>query len=253
MMRVSLRFYAELNDFLPPERRMVEFEHLAADRASVKDVIESAGVPHAEVDLILVNGVSVDFAHPVSDGDRISVYPVFESLDITPVIRLRPRPLRNPRFILDTHLGRLATYLRMLGFDSLYRNDYDDAEIARIACDENRIILTRDKGLLMRNAVTHGYWVRATRAEDQTVEVIRRFDLAGQVRPFSRCIVCNQELRPVAKGAIADRLPPKTRQYYEEFSICDSCGRIYWNGSHYERMRRTVDWILSESRGGEGR
>ncbi|MDH7488708.1 MAG: Mut7-C RNAse domain-containing protein [Anaerolineae bacterium] len=253
MVRVYLRFYAELNDFLPPERRQVEFEHPAADRASAKDVVESAGVPHTEVDLILVNGVSVDFAHPVADGDHISVYPVFESVDISPVVRLRPRPLRNPRFVLDTHLGRLAGYLRMLGFDALYRNDYDDAEIVRISSAESRIILTRDKGLLMRNAVTHGYWVRATRVREQALEVVRRFDLAEQARPFTRCTVCNRDLRPVPKEEVADRLLPKTRLYYQDFAVCDPCGRIYWNGSHYEHMRVVVDWILSEARGGEGR
>ncbi len=253
MARVRLRFYAELNDFLPPERRQVEFEHSASERASVKDVIESVGVPHAEVDLVLVNGVSVGFAHPVSDGDRISVYPVFEAVDISPIVRLRPRPLRNARFVLDTHLGRLAGYLRMLGFDALYRNDYDDEEIVRISISDGRIILTRDKGLLMRNAVTHGYWVRATRVREQVLEVVRRFDLAGQARPFTRCIVCNRELQPVAKEQVADRLLPKTRRYYQEFFICDSCGRIYWNGFHYEHMRRTVDEILSEACGGEGR
>lgn len=251
-MRVHLRFYAELNDFLPPDRRQVEFEHAAAERTSVKDVIESVGVPHAEVDLIFVNGVSVDFAHPVSDGDRVSVYPVFESLDISPVVRLRPRPLRNPRFVLDTHLGRLAGYLRMLGFDALYRNDYEDDEIVRISRADGRIILTRDKGLLMRSAVTHGYWVRATRVREQALEVVRRFDLAGQARPFTRCIVCNRELRLAPKDEIVERLLPKTRRYYQEFFVCDSCGRIYWNGSHYEHMRRTVDEILTEARGGEG-
>ncbi len=253
MAHVYLRFYAELNDFLPPERRQVEFAYLVAERASVKDVIESVGVPHAEVDLILANGVSVDFAYLVSDGDRISVYPVFESVDISPVVRLRPRPLRNPRFVLDTHLGRLAGYLRMLGFDTLYRNDYDDDEIVRVSGADGRIILTRDKGLLMRSAVTHGYWVRASRVREQALEVVKRFDLAGQARPFTRCIVCNQELRPVAKEEVVDRLLPKTRRYYEQFSMCDSCGRIYWNGSHYEHMRRTVDWILSQARGGEGK
>lgn len=250
-MGVRIRFYAELNDFLPPDRRQVEFEHPMAGRASVKDVIESVGVPHTEVDLILVNGSSVDFSHIVSDGDRISVYPVFESLDISSVIRLRPRPLRTPRFVLDTHLGRLATYLRMLGFDALYRNDYEDAEIVRISRAENRIVLTRDRGLLMRNAVTHGYWVRATRSEAQAVEVVRRFDLVRQARPFTRCLVCNDELRAVPKEEVAARLLPKTRECYQDFSICNSCGRVYWNGSHYDRMRRTVERLLSQAGGGK--
>jgi hypothetical protein len=156
------RFYAELNDFLPPARRMTAFEHPFLDAAPVKDMIESFGVPHTEIDLILANGASVDFAYLVQDGDHISVYPVFEALDITPVLRLRPQPLRESRFVLDAHLGRLAGYLRMAGFDTLYRNDFTDPELAYISHDEHRILLTRDIGLLKRSMVTHGYFVRET-------------------------------------------------------------------------------------------
>lgn len=180
------RFYAELNDFLPPERRMASVARPFVDAAPVKDMIESLGVPHTEVDLILANGVSVDFAYVVRDGDRLSVYPVFEALDITPLVRLRPRPLRESRFVLDTHLGRLARYLRMAGFDTLYRNDYSDAELARISLAEKRILLTRDAGLLNRGMVTHGYYVRETTVRRQFAEVMRRFDLRGSVRPFTR-------------------------------------------------------------------
>ncbi len=132
MNHAEFRFYAELNDFLPPSKRLVPFSYPFEVSGSVKDMIESLGVPHTEVDLILANGESVGFSYLVRDGDRISVYPVFESIDIAPIVRVRPQPLRDPRFVLDTHLGRLASYLRMLGFDTLYQSDYQDEELLRI-------------------------------------------------------------------------------------------------------------------------
>lgn len=244
--RAHFRFYAELNDFLPPERRHVPFTHCFLARASVKDMIEALGVPHTEVDLILVNGDSVDFTYIVQDGDRISVYPVFESFDITPLVRVRPRPLREPRFVLDTHLGRLAAYLRMLGFDTLYRNDYEDDELARISSEEKRTLLTRDRGLLKRSIVTRGYWVRSTNPRLQLAEVLRRFDLFQLVAPFRRCIRCNGLLRPVPKEDILDRLKPGTRQCFDEFRMCQECGQIYWKGSHYERMQQFIALTLQQ-------
>jgi uncharacterized protein with PIN domain len=230
------RFYAELNDFLPPSRRFVAFPQPFEVSGSVKDLIESLGVPHTEVDLILANGESVDFSYLVQDGDRISVYPVFESLDITPLLRVRPRPLRQTRFVLDIHLGRLAGYLRMLGFDTLYRNDYRDEELARLSQEEERILLTRDRHLLKRRAVEHGYCLRETRPRRQLLEVLDRFDLSGSQAAFTRCLRCNGLLEPVAKEQVADRLPPDTREHYQEFHQCASCGQVYWKGSHYQRM-----------------
>jgi uncharacterized protein len=241
-----MRFYAELNDFLPPWRRQVAFEHVLGEHASVKHVIETLGVPHTEVDLILVNGESVDFAYRVRDGDRISVYPVFESLDISTLERVRPHPLRETRFVLDVHLGRLAGYLRLLGFDALYRNDYGDAELADLSWRERRILLTRDRGLLKRSAVSHGYLLREADPRAQLAEVVRRFDLGGMLAEFTRCMRCNGSLDPVAKEAILHRLLPKTRRYYDEFALCRDCGRIYWRGSHYEDMQRRLEPLLSE-------
>ncbi len=241
---VQCRFYAELNDFLPPHRRQVTFAHEVKGRASVKDVIESLGVPHTEVDLILVNGESVDFGYLVQEGDRIAVYPVFESIDITPLLRVRPRPLREPRFVVDGHLGRLAAYLRMLGFDTLYRNDYTDAELARLSAEEGRILLTRDRGLLKRSQVTHGYCLRNTAPREQVVEVLRRFDLFGLVEPFQRCLRCNSLLRPAAKEEVWDLLPPRVREEQGEFHQCPACGQVYWKGSHYRRMARFVEHLL---------
>jgi uncharacterized protein with PIN domain len=239
-MTARFRFYAELNDFLPPERRARAFTHAFLDLATVKDMIESFGVPHTEVDLILANGESVDFSYIVRDSDSISVYPVFEALDITPLLRVRPEPLRDPRFVLDTHLGRLAGYLRMMGFDAIYRNDYRDDELARISRDEHRILLTRDLGLLKRGMVTHGYYVRETAVRRQLVEVLRRFDLLRAARPFMRCLRCNAVLEPVAKERVAANLPPRTAELYDEFLLCPGCGRVYWKGGHYQRMRAFI-------------
>jgi uncharacterized protein with PIN domain len=207
-------------------------------------MIEAQGVPHTEIDLILVNGQSVDFSYGVQNGDRISVYPVFELLDISPVIQLRPQPLRVTRFVLDVHLGQLATYLRLMGFDTLYRNDYKDDELANISSSEHRILLTRDRRLLMRNIVTHGYWLRATRPRQQLIEVLKHFDLFSSVQPFQRCLHCNGQLQAVDKAVINHRLQPKTRQYYDEFHHCRACNRIYWKGSHYQHMQQFIDSIL---------
>lgn len=244
MNHAYLRFYAELNDFLPVNQQHALIDYPFELSRSVKDMIESLGVPHTEIDLILVDGNSVDFSYQVQDGDRISIYPKFESIDITPLLRVRPQPLRQVRFVLDTHLGRLATYLRMLGFDTLYRNDYPDEELARISHAEGRILLTKDRGLLKRNQVTHGYFVRETNPRRQVAEVLQRFDLSRQITPFQRCLRCNTPLQPVEKETIADRLPPKAREYYQEFRLCPTCGRIYWRGSHYDRMQHFIDHLL---------
>jgi uncharacterized protein with PIN domain/sulfur carrier protein ThiS len=241
MAEAHFRFYAELNDFLLPEDRFREQPHRFAEGATVKDRIESLGIPHTEVDLILVNGASVDFDYRVRDGDRVSVYPVFEAFDIGPVNRLRPEPLREPRFILDTHLGRLAAYLRMTGFDTLYRNCYHDEQLARISADEHRILLTRDIGLLKRSAVTHGYFVRETDSRKQLDEVIRKFDLGRRMRPFTRCMACNAPLERVEKADVGGEIPPSVAAVHEEFQRCPRCRRIYWQGGHYRRMQRLVE------------
>jgi uncharacterized protein with PIN domain len=242
----SFRFYAELNDFVPAEKRQQNICRPFVTSSSVKDMIESLGVPHTEVDLILANGQSVDFFYGVQNGDRISVYPMFESFDISTLLRVRTSPLRVSRFVLDSHLGRLATYLRMLGFHALYRNDYQDAELARIEHTDKRILLTRDRALLMRRAIDRGYFVRGTNPRLQLLEVVRRFDLAGSATPFARCLNCNGLLQPVDKESIEHRLAPRTKTHFQEFQICPSCNRIYWKGSHYQRMVRFLDWLKEQ-------
>lgn len=245
---VSFRFYAELNDFLPAGKRQVPFAHAAAPDQSVKHLVEALGIPHTEIDLVLVNGESAGFDHLPADGDRISVYPPFKTIDVSPVSRVRPLPLEDNRFVLDAHLGRLAAYLRMMGFDTLYRNDYQDLTLATVSRDQNRILLTRDRGLLKRNIVTYGYWLRETNPRRQLVEVLRRYSLWDAARPFSRCLACNGLLEKVSKQAVEDLLPPRAHRYYDEFRSCCACGKVYWDGSHVQRMRRLVHWAAEQCR-----
>jgi uncharacterized protein with PIN domain len=240
MEQASFRFYAELNDFLPPYKRQVAFAHPFGERASIKDMVEALGIPHPEIDLLLVNGESVDFSYLVQDGDQVSVYPRFKSIDIASLTHVRPQPLSAPRFILDIHLGKLTTYLRILGFDALYQNDFPDEVLAQRSRDEGRILLTRDRGLLKRSIVTHGYCVRTTHPWRQLIEVIRHFNLSRAITPFQRCPHCNGLTQPTSKELIRDRLPPKVQQYYDEFRVCQNCGQIYWKGTHYDHMQRFI-------------
>lgn len=239
------RFYAELNDHLPLGHRYGIVEKRFYVSASVKDMIEGIGIPHAEVDLILVNGESSDFTRLVRNDDRVAVYPVFESIDITSVLRLRPQPLRETKFVLDVHLGRLAGYLRMLGFDTVYSNRRSDQELVQISCEEKRILLTRDRGVLKYSAVTHGYWLRETSSRRQVEEVVSRFDLARTLRPFTRCMICNEPLHAISKTDIGGRVPPGTLERCDMFRGCSACGRVYWEGSHFQRMRRWIEQLVT--------
>jgi uncharacterized protein with PIN domain len=245
MKRAGVRFYAELNDFLPPEERKRSMTYSFDVSGSVKDMIESLGVPHTEVDMILANGKPVDFTYRVQDGDRISVYPEFQSIDISPHARLRPPPLPELRFVADTHLGRLAAYLRMLGFDTLYQNDYSDEKLAGLSAEQDRILLTRDRGLLMRTVVTRGCYLRSTEPARQLAELLQRFDVARAIAPFRRCMRCNALLRAIPKEEISSRLLPRTREQFHEFYGCPQCSRIYWKGSHYRRMRQFIDRVMA--------
>lgn len=243
MQRLVFRFYAELNDFLSPERKQTEFTHWLNEPASIKDAIEALGVPHPEVDLILVNGASVGFDYLTQNCDRVSVYPHFKALEVGLTSLVRPAPLTQTKFVLDVHLGKLATYLRLLGFDALYRNDYEDKELAQISSQQQRILLTQDRGLLKRSIVTHGYIVRSHEPEQQVKEVLERFHLHDAVAPLERCPRCNGELIAVDKAEIGDRILPLTRLHYDEFARCQSCGQIYWKGAHYDRIQQLIDRV----------
>lgn len=236
MLMATFRFYEELNDFLAPARRRRTFDCPCAQAATAKHMIEALGVPHTEVELVLVNGESAGFERLLQEGDRVAVYPKFETFDISSLLQVRRHPLRVNRFVADAHLGGLARLLRMAGFDTLYDNHYDDGEIERIALHENRIVLTRDRELLKRRGVTHGCYIRALKAELQLRELMDRLDLASSVRPFTLCLQCNAPLRDIGKAQVAERLPPAVRAQHEEFSTCDVCHGVFWKGTHWKRM-----------------
>ncbi|MGB8390757.1 Mut7-C RNAse domain-containing protein [Mycobacterium sp.] len=238
---VDVRVYAELNDFVALESRGATVRRPFRPHQTVKDVLEAMGIPHTEVDLILVNGSPQGFSHRPSVGDRIAAYPMFEALDIGSTARLRPAPQRETRFVVDINLGRLAWLLRLLGFDVWWSNDADDKTLADISGDQQRILLTRDRGLLKRRVITHGLFVRSDEPEEQALEVIRRLDLRDQLAPLTRCVRCNGRLAAVTKDEVIDQLEPLTRRYYQDFSRCTECGRIYWPGSHYAKLVRLVE------------
>ena len=246
----EFRFYEELNDFLPKDKRKRSFIYTFSGNPSVKDAIEACGVPHPEVEIIIINGHSVGFEYPLKNGDRVAIYPVFESLDISPLIKLRDKPLRKTKFIIDVNLGKLAASLRMLGFDTLYGTSHSDQEVIHLSSRDKRIILTRDQNLLKHKAVTHGYWLRSTDPEEQLREIIRRLDLISDISPFTRCMACNGLLSSVNKKSIINSIPPKTAKYYSEFFQCRHCNKIYWPGSHFLKMKEKIEQLKRDF-GGE--
>jgi uncharacterized protein with PIN domain len=227
-MKATFTFFDGLNDFLPLYRKNTPFSLEFEPHQSLKHLIESLGVPHTEFGQVLVNGQAVDASSRLQDDDQVMVYPSDSLLE------------GEPYFILDNHLGQLATYLRMLGFDCLYRNDYQDEELAKVASEEGRVLLTRDRRLLMRKVIRRGYCIHQIDPRLQAAELLRRFKLFGQVKPFQRCLRCNSPLQPVAKQDIIGRLQPLTKRYYNEFRICPSCNQIYWKGSHFEHMQQMI-------------
>jgi uncharacterized protein with PIN domain len=241
----EFRFYGELNDFLRPQQRQCPIVYYFSGHPGIKDPIEVLGVPHPEVEMINVNGQSVGFDYQLQAYDHVAVYPDFKNRDFAFPMKLRENVSPSPRFILDVNLGKLAKFMRLLGFDSLYRNDYRDKVVVNIAVNEQRIVLTRDRRLLYFKSIRHGYWVREVKAENQVDEILSRFDLYGAIHPFTRCLACNGVLEPVAKEQVLHRLEPKTRLYYEIFSHCISCQRIYWKGSHMEHMLRRFAHLLA--------
>lgn len=243
--KATFRFYEELNDFLPARLKKKDILYSFNGTPAVKDAIEAQNVPHTEVDLILINGEPANFSKKMSDGDRVAVYPVFETFDIGPLKNKHQDTLRKSRFILDVHLGRLARLLRMTGFDTLYRNDYEDEEIIKIATRENRIILTRDKGILKNSLVKRGYYIRSQNPEVQIKEVINRLRLQSSIRFLTRCISCNGILSIIDKRDVEHLLDTDTSKYFDKFLICNNCGHIYWEGSHYQKMHNYYKKLLS--------
>lgn len=237
--RAAIRFYGDLAEIASNADRDGQ-AHVPVERPrSVKDAIESCGVPHTEVDLVLVDGCSVSFGAQVEGGSRVSAYPPFLRLDVPSLVR--PASLDEPRFALDVHLGRLAERLRILGFDTLYGNDLDDDDLEALSVGGPRWLLTRDRGLLMRRTITHGYLVRSSDPQEQALEVVRRFRLGDEIAPFTRCARCNGVVGPVDKEEVLDRLEPATRAEHDTFTQCRDCGQVYWPGTHLSALRAFVE------------
>ncbi len=239
-IEVVFKCYAELNDFLPENQKYKSFFFSIKTPVVVSEAIASIGIPLSEVDLILVNSNPVELSYKLSSGDYISVYPVFESFDISSLKKTQKEPLRKTKFIADAHLGKLTKYLRMLGFDTLYRNDFGDEEIINISLKDHRIILTRDKRLLNSRRVTHGYYIRAIDKHEQLTEVVYKFDLVSQFKPFTRCMTCNSFLISKTPYQVTDITSKDIVTRYKEFYYCENCNKVFWKGSHFKRMESQI-------------
>lgn len=243
--QANFMFFVDLKSMLVRRYRTAPVVYYFRDHPAVKDPVESMGIPHTEVDVILVNGRSVGFDYQINHGDSIAVYPPFSAVPVSPLVRLSP-PLTAPvTFILDVHLGKLARRMRLLGFDTLYRNDFSDIELIQTALEQRRILLTRDLGILKHRCLVFGTLVRSDCVDKQIQQILTRYRLHGQIRPWQRCMLCNGRLEPVAKSEILHRLEPKTRRYYQEFHRCTDCDRLYWQGSHYEKIEKWLESTLS--------
>jgi uncharacterized protein with PIN domain len=235
-------FHGDLGFFVKAKDRLQPLRRVLTHKTSVKDVIESFGVPHPEVDLIVFNGQPVDFSFRLEGDAALHVYPI--SVDLFPSFRLQARQVRA--FVADGHLGKLTRDLRLLGLDVSYNHEADDGELLTTMIRENRALLTRDRPLLMHRAVRTGYFPRSQHPMEQTLEVIRRFGLAGTLAPFIRCLRCNGLLATVSKEAVIDHLEPLTRLYYDDFQRCPQCGQCYWRGSHVTKLEKRLESILNQ-------
>jgi uncharacterized protein len=251
-IRVSIRFYEELNDPLPPRNRKTETALRVDAGKTVKQVIESCNVPLSSVDLILVNGGSVSPSHIVLDGDRISVYPMFERMDIASVSRVRKTPLRNLKFICDAPLDKLARYLRLLGFDTLHENDDHTGRIHEIADKQKRVILTRNEKLLEDKRVNRGFLVRPADPWLQAKAVVSGLDLKSRIAPLSRCLKCNSRMRAVGKDNLREKTNANLPGHDGGFLECLSCKKVYRRGPGHESLVKKIRHMLSDEKNGFG-
>lgn len=232
---VTILFIGSLNDFLKSRYKDRLSSVPFCGNPAIKDIIESLGVPHVEVKQILVNSTEVGFFYHIQNTDFIKVYP----FEYGPL----PSGPERPHFVLDVHLGKLARTLRMMGFDSVYRNDFSDPQLVSISCNENRIVLTRDIGILKYRCLRYGYWVRSTLPIEQAKEIASHYQLCALAAPFSVCMECNGPLINICKSLIENKLEPLTRVHYHNFSQCVKCRKIYWHGSHFQNMNTILKQI----------
>jgi uncharacterized protein with PIN domain len=244
MVSINVRCYAELNDHLHPEQQFIAFPFFLPPKSTVKKLVDDIGINSDLIDLILVNDRSVDLSYILEENDRVALYPAFETFDISTITKVREHPLRQPKFILDVHLGKLANHLRMLGFDTLYKNDCSNEVLLSYSLNENRILLSKNRILIGNEKLTHAYYVKNKDPRLQLIEVLEHLDLYRLADPFTRCIECNSLLKSIEKEIIFSKIPPLVRNWCNEYQWCNSCNRIYWKGSHYQHMIAFIQSIL---------
>ncbi len=236
MVPVKIVFHGDLFLFLGRDQRKNSHIETPLDRrTSIKDFLEALGIPHSEIYRLTVGEREKDFNYIVEDGDLIEVFP-FPS-PVNPMLETLLRsPVTCTSFAVDANVSKLARYLRMAGFDAFCDLQMADKELAERAVREERILLTRDRALLKRKIVVHGRLIRSVKPADQLREIVSLYGLRNRIKPFSRCMDCNEILRQADKESIAGRLEPLTRKYFAHFSICPACERIFWPGSHRDNM-----------------
>jgi uncharacterized protein with PIN domain len=219
-------------------------------KTSIKDLIESLGVPHTEIDRIIVNNANkVDFSYIVMPADRIKVYPVSSQTDFFSPSRIRPALPHGFKFMCDVNVGKLARWLRIFGFDTVYENNFEDDELAEMASKTQRILLSKDCNLLKRKKVIWGHLVRVNDPIEQIVDVVQLFQLERLIQPYRRCLRCNGQLLRVEKEKVDHLLEPLTRKYYTVFHQCNTCCQVYWQGSHRSGMEANLQAVLGMCRG----
>lgn len=245
--KVRLRFHRDLNVFLGSKAGDAVIERQLAEKTSIKDIIESCGIPHPEVDLILVDEEPVGFDRTLANDAKVDAFTVENHG--TDYAEERLQTIGITRFVADGHLGGLTRNLRLLGFDVAYCQNAEDRQLLEVMARENRALLTRDRRLLMHAIVQHGYWPRSQNADEQAIEVVRRFDLSELIAPFTRCLRCNALLEEATRAEIVDKLEPLTKIYYHQFRRCPDCKQIYWSGSHFPKLQKRIEEIRSRARG----
>lgn len=235
---VRLTFSADLAFFLRRQPPGEPVTRRLGEKTSVKDVIESCGVPHPEVDLITIKGQPVSFGYLIDRDQDVDVYSVGTEPSLFAENRLQVRQME--KLVADGHLGKLTRLLRLLGLDVAYHRTANDRALLDTMLGEDRALLTRDRRLLMHSIVQHAYYPRSQVPEKQVLEVIRRFNLVNTLLPFTRCLRCNAALAPVPKVDVLTQLEPLTRIYYEDFRRCIGCEKIYWAGTHFPKLQTRI-------------
>ena len=239
-MKIFIQFERQFDFFLTKNRQGRRFEHFLNRRASVKDIIESLGVPHTEVGHLNFNDHEIDFTYiPLLQG-VLDVHAISPPFTVLSPSALRPGPFGSIKFIADVNVIRLGRFLILLGFDVSYSSSYSDQEIADIAEIQSRIVLTRDTDLLKRRKIIFAKRIRADLPYDQLCETISFFGLEKLISFFSRCTACNIKLVTIAKKEVMHLLEPKTKRYFHTFFQCPQCKNVFWRGSHYDNIKKKI-------------